>query len=84
MSYFDKESVKNIYEYFKKVLPERFFDILYKNGELFLDESEHSTEFLPGIVFKQLWNLDISDKTKETIWKYLQTFSLITINLKSS
>ena len=62
-----------------KVFPERFFDILYKNAELFLDESEHNTEFLPGIVFKQLWNLDISDKTKETIWKYLQLilFSVI-------
>jgi hypothetical protein len=38
-----------------------------------------STEFLPGIVFKQLWKLDISDKTRETIWKYLQLilFSVI-------
>ena len=59
--------------------PERFFDILYKNNEIFKEESEINTEFLPGIVFKQLWNLDISDITKETIWKYLQLilFSVI-------
>jgi len=31
-----------------------------------------STEFLPGIHFKLLWNDDISDNTKATIWKYLQ------------
>jgi len=67
----DKESVKNIYEYFKKVLPERFFDILYKNEDMFQKE-EINTEFLPGIDFKKLWKEDISEKTKETIWKYLQ------------
>jgi hypothetical protein len=62
-----------------KVFPERFFDILYKNVDIFNSESEVSTEFLPGIVFKQLWNLDISDSTKDTIWKYLQLilFSVI-------
>ena len=59
--------------------PERFFDILYKNTEIFSPVSEVSTDFLPGIVFTQLWNLDISDNTKETIWKYLQLilFSVI-------
>lgn len=59
--------------------PERFFDILYKNNDIFNEESEVNTEFLPGIVFKQLWNLDISDNTKETMWKYLQLilFSVI-------
>jgi hypothetical protein len=59
--------------------PERFFDILYKNVDIFSPSSEVTTEFLPGIVFAQLWNLDISDNTKETIWKYLQLilFSVI-------
>ena len=37
------------------------------------------TEFLPQIHFKNLWQCDISDKTKETIWKYLQLimFSIV-------
>ena len=77
------ENKKNISIYvFKhciKVFPERFFDILYKNTEIFSDNSEINTEFLPGIVFKQLWSCDISEKTRETIWKYLQLvlFSVI-------
>jgi len=68
-----------VFRHCVKVFPERFFDILYKNNDLFSEESELSTEFLPGIVFKQLWNLDISDNTKDTIWKYLQLilFSVI-------
>jgi hypothetical protein len=59
--------------------PERFFDILYKNGDIFSESSEVNTEFLPGIVFKQLWTLDISEHTKDTIWNYLQLilFSVI-------
>lgn len=54
------------------VLPERFFDILYKNQEMFNESSSINTEFLPGIVFKNLWEFDISDKTKETLFNYLQ------------
>jgi len=54
------------------VFPERFFDILYQNNDIFNKESEINTEFLPGISFKYLWQCDITDKTRETIWKYLQ------------
>jgi hypothetical protein len=62
-----------------RIFPERFFDILYKNNEMFEESSDVNTEFLPGIVFKQLWNCDISDTTKDIIWKYLQLilFSVI-------
>jgi len=71
-----KENNENILYVFKhclKTIPERFFDILYKNNEMFLLNSDVNTEFLPGIVFKQLWCCeDISDKTRDTIWKYLQ------------
>ena len=61
-----------IFKFCSKIFPERFFDILYKNTDIFSDESNINTEFLPGIVFKHLWNSDISDSTKETIWNYLQ------------
>mgnify|MGYP001825943849 CR=1 FL=1 len=67
----DEESIRNVYEHIKKVMPERFFDILYKNEDMFT-KGEVNTEFLPGIHFKDLWSDDISDKTKEIIWKYLQ------------
>jgi len=70
-----------VFRHCVKVFPERFFDILYKNGDVFTHESEVTiaSEFLPGIVFNQLWNCDISEKTRETIWKYLQLilFSVI-------
>lgn len=74
-----KAEIKFVFRHCVKVLPERFFDILYKNADIFNDESEINTEFLPGVVFKQLWKCDISDNTRETVWKYLQLvlFSVI-------
>ena len=74
-----KKETLFVFRHCVKIFPERFFDILYKNNEIFAEESEIGTEFLPGIVFKQLWNLDISDSTRETMWKYLQLilFSVI-------
>jgi hypothetical protein len=74
-----KKEILFVFRHCVRIFPERFFDILYKNTEIFLPESTFSTEFLPGIVFKQLWACDISDTTRETIWKYLQLilFSVI-------
>jgi hypothetical protein len=74
----DETSIKNVYDHIKTVFPERFFDILYKNEEMYSNE-EINTEFLPGIDFKELWKEDISSKTKDIIWKYLQVilFSVI-------
>ena len=67
----DDETDQFVLEYFQNVFPERFFDILYQKYEIFQDDSIN-TEFLPGIEFKNLWNDNISDKTKDVIWKYLQ------------
>jgi hypothetical protein len=68
----EKKSVKLLFDFCKKKLPPRFFDILYQNEEMFKEDSELDTEFFPKIHFKNLWQCDISDKTRETIWKYLQ------------
>ena len=67
----DEETNEFLLEYFQKVFPERFFDILYQKSDIFQNDSVN-TEFLPGIEFKTLWNDNISDKTKDVIWKYLQ------------
>lgn len=74
-----KKETLFVFRHCVKIFPERFFDILYKNQEIFSPDSEVSTEFLPAIVFAQLWSCDISDNTRETIWKYLQLilFSVI-------
>jgi len=74
-----EEKINEIFEYCKKIMPERFFDILYKNADIFQKE-EINTKFLPEIDFKELWNCDdISDNTRNIIWKYLQLimFSII-------
>jgi len=65
-------SLKELFDHVKTVYPPRFFDILYKNEEMYKD-SEKNTEFLPGIDFASIWVMDdVSDSTRETIWKYLQ------------
>jgi hypothetical protein len=75
----NEKQIINVFKHCTKIIPERFFDILYKNNDIFSENSEVNTEFLPGIVFKHLWTCDISEKTRETIWKYLQLilFSVI-------
>jgi hypothetical protein len=62
-----------VYEHCKSVYPVRFFEILYQNQELFTDKEKFTTtEFLPGIHFSELWDENITEKTRNTIWKYLQ------------
>ena len=71
--------VQYLYEFCLKKMPPRFFDILYKNVDIFSDTSDVDTEFLPNIHFRNLWQCDISENTRETIWRYLQLilFSII-------
>ena len=63
--------VEQLFEYIKQVYPERFFDLLYQNEDMFTNE-DINTNFLPNIDFSDLWKQDISDNTKTVIWKYLQ------------
>lgn len=75
-----------LYKYCLSIYPERFFDILYQNDEIFLPTSEINTMFLPNVEFKMLFSTpDISENTKQAMWKYLQLI-LVTImgNIKSS
>ena len=68
----EKKSCKLLFDFCKKKLPPRFFDILYQNNDIFKVESDIDTEFFPNIHFKNLWQCEITCKTRETIWKYLQ------------
>ena len=79
----DENRVKLLYEYSKTVYPVRFFDVLYKNAEIFNKDKKDNVNvhFLPEIDFREVWNTpDISKNTRDTIWKYLQLilFSIIT------
>ena len=50
------------------------------------DESifEDDELLLTDISFKNIWTTNISYKTKENIWKYLQTFCLLSLNHQSN
>ena len=67
----NNDNAYKLFTYCQNIYPERFFDILYQNVEIF-DNNEIDTNFLPNIEFKDIWKEEISEKTKEVIWKYLQ------------
>lgn len=80
-----------LYSYCKMVYPARFFDILYKNEEIFkVKNSEEAstaasesanTMFLPNVEFRDIWNTeDITENTKDIIWKYLQLILFSIVN----
>ena len=84
------ESINNVYEYCKRTFAVRSIDILYQNEDIFLNKSNVkvneenpqiiNTMFLPDIEFSEIYYDDTSDKTKQTLWKYLQLilFNIIT------
>jgi hypothetical protein len=55
-------------------------DIVDDNFNIF----ESDPILLQNVSFKVIWNSDISDDNKSKIWKYLQTFCIISINEKSN
>ena len=71
---------QNLFDYCAKIYPERFFDILNQDVNIFGEESDVNVSFFPGLSFKTIYNCDgLSDKTRETIWKYLQVILLILV-----
>jgi hypothetical protein len=58
----------NAYNHCVEMYPKIFFEILYENDTLF----EKECFLLPGINFTLIMKENISEKTKKTIWKYLQ------------
>ena len=66
---------------------EAFLEVVHANEQMI---SKRDVEFfkveniLEEISFENLWSKNISEKTRATIWKYFQTFSILTVNLKSS
>jgi hypothetical protein len=76
----EKTSISILFNFCKKKYPPRFFEILYQNDEMFTEDSSVDTEFLPHIHFKDLWQFDITEKTREAIWKYLQLILFSIVN----
>lgn len=64
---------EKLYAHCLAIYPERFFDIMYTNADIFDAGSKHNVDFLPNVDFRILFNCPgVSEKTKTSIWKYLQ------------
>ena len=68
-----------VFAHVTQCLPERFFDILAENAEMFAVECE----ILPGVDFQKLWATDLTTNTRAAIWKYLKLVLLIVANAVS-
>ena len=69
----NETELEDLYKFCMNVYPERFFDILYQNSDIFSEKDESNTHFLPNIDFKLLYNSEgVTDNIRKTIWKYLQ------------
>jgi hypothetical protein len=69
----DDAEYEKLNQHFIAVFPERFFDIMNSNMEIFSPESDANVMFLPDVDFKLLFNCPgVSDGTKTSMWKYLQ------------
>tara|TARA_B100000686_G_scaffold342627_1_gene422144 strand:- start:1577 stop:2515 length:939 start_codon:yes stop_codon:yes gene_type:complete len=67
---------------------QKFLDLIQEYEKYITDKNSEffdlEIDLLEEISFKNLWAKNISGKTRETIWKYLQTFQIININLTSN
>jgi hypothetical protein len=69
----DDAEYERLHQHFLAVFPERFFDIINSNNEIFSQTSDANTMFLPDVDFKLLFNCEgVSENTKTSMWKYLQ------------
>ena len=69
-----------LYKFAMKKYPPRFFEIINQDTTMFSEDSEVETEFLPFIHFKNIWNDDISETTRQTIWSYLKLILFSVVN----
>lgn len=66
-------NMETVYPYCLAIYPERFFDILYSNADIFAKDSKTNVAFLPNVDFRVLYNCEgVSENTRNSIWKYLQ------------
>ncbi len=66
---------------------QNFLKLIQENDKLITEKDVsffQQDNLLEEICFQKLWEKNISNKTREIIWKYLQTFSIINISLNSS
>ena len=64
----------------------RFMENIGKNSTKITnkDITVIQDDLIEGVPLNKIWQTDISNSVKDEIWKYLQTFCIININLNSS
>jgi hypothetical protein len=62
------DSYQTVFDHMVKVFPNHMMDILAEKETMF----ESPCMLLPGVDFKTLWNENITEKTKASLWKYLK------------
>ena len=68
-----ENELSELFQHCVKVYPERFFDVLNQNNEIFNSDNATNTTFLPNVDFKLLFACEgVSENTKKTLWKYIQ------------
>jgi len=65
---FETEEVDQVINHCKTAFPPHFFNILYKNDEMF----EERCELIPNIDFSLLYKENLTVSTRDILWKYLQ------------
>lgn len=69
----DTYEFRSLFKYCLTVYPERFFDLLYQNDDMFKLENTANVMFLPEVDFKVLYNCEgVTENTQKSLWKYLQ------------
>jgi len=77
----NQREIERLFKYCTEVYPERFFDILYQNDDIFGEDSEVNTRFLPAVEFKLLYHCaGVTETTRCAIWKYLQLILMTILN----
>ena len=67
------DELETLFRFCSKVYPARFFDILYQNEDIFVEDSDQDVYFFPNMSFRLIFNSDgLSENSKKIIWKYLQ------------
>ncbi len=69
-------------------LMKEFMDRIHKVSNLIKSKDDNlfvnDEILLTGVSFKNIWSSKINEKTKESIWKYLQAFSLLNVSYRAN
>ena len=78
----DSEDSLIAYKHSVKHIAHHIIRILQQDQTLFetSDTTSSTTEYIKGIVFSELWYKDISEQTKDVLWKYLQLVAMSIVN----